>query len=405
MRNKLDTKAQVLSQAVSLLLFVFFILAPVLEASLKAHVTTVLFLATLSIVLICLLRIRIINKYILLYAITTLVLTLFGCVIAKAHGINLEIATKSSLYYLKPVVFLFAGYFLFSSSSYRKLIVFANCYFILGTVLFYYSQGDLLNLAHERVFLLGIKVNEGYNFSTVPILGFVQRNTTLVLGALESSYALFFIVCYFFQHYLDFKRWQYLVFSILSIIMLILTVTRSSMIATAVAAFFLTSQRLKKGVSKRISAIALIVLVSATFLLLGNHVHEWLVVEGSATIHRENLIETTRKIVDNPFGTGLGTSGWKGATESPYYLYSEGSTLTTLIELGVQSLVLPALTLFICCKYSKKFLFPVFSGYFIASLLIPIGFSTLFLLLFYVMVGVLIKENCNGNSYTNPKLE
>ena len=337
-----------------------------------------------------------------LHLLTFLYLSMLA--IGSLQGVYNDIPLKNVLgeyvYYLKPVFFFFLGYhfsrrnnFDYSQTAKLSLVIMAA-----GTILAFLFPHHLVDLASKR---LSVSSSIVYGDSQLqhywvynPVFttlfgwlwvtdgGFLLRNPSLLLSALETGFVSFFLSAYFLQ-YKEKYHWFYF---LSSIIILITSFGRSAWIGfiiTSVVIFFQRSKPLTRSLGL-LFALGITAFVFAKFF---EELRFLFLLEGSASIHLTNLQDAVKHIITNPLGTGLGTSGWNGYTDSTYYLYSEGSLLTSMIELGFPFLLFQLFLLLQVYLKSKKLLFPHYCGFLGASFFLPIGFSTFFIALFYSYIG------------------
>src|SRR5690606_19413277 len=118
-----------------------------------------------------------------------------------------------------------------------------------------------------------------------------------------------------------------------------------------------------------VAAVALIGII-----LFFDTLYFLVVTQASAIVHWENIGDSLLRIAQYPFGTGFGTSGWQGFSQSPLYMYAEGSLFTGMIEMGFFYLIWQVIVGVFFFFMSRKVLFPLYLGFFVVSILLPIGF-------------------------------
>lgn len=299
---------------------------------------------------------------------------------------NFLISTKQFMYYLKFLLFFISGYLFFNLKQYSKLMVIVFWISFIGTCSFIFFESKMINETMKY-----LEINEyGYFYS----FGLFVRNISFFISPLEFG-ALSFYLLFYFSYVERFRNNLINFYIAVSFLMMILTLSRTMWIVTALTflMFYLSDMKTFNKLCKK-SLLVFIFLFVAVFILYFNFsfVDKYFISDGSSSTHHSNAFETIMYLIEYPFGLGLGASGWAGYDYNlKYYHYSEGSLLANMIELGtVQCLLF--LIVFSSYVYSlNKNVFIIFIGYLVACLIIPIGFSTFINLLLFLMLGILTK--------------
>ena len=364
-------------------------------------IDNILYLNILFLLILGLLQKKRFKKGIFIFVLIYLSIITFGIINGVFNKVSIKIVLSQTLYYFKPLIFFFFGYFFVKKKQFLLLVKWVLIYSLIGTIFFYLNRSFYIEAIISKFSVYG----ENISIETLriwnPETGFViYRNPTLLFHVLDSGFILFFISSFYF---LQNRNKNYSLIFVATII-LISTLTRSAVLAFFTMLIIFYYFRL--SLLKRIVLVIFIgVFVFTLYMHFSKQIEFLFIKQGSAKIHLENLINAIKHIQKHPLGTGIGTSGWKGDINNILYLYSEGSILTTIIENGMQFLIIYILIGIYFFYNSRNQLFPIYCGYLVASMLIPIGFSTLFNLLFFVYASILEKENGKESLYNNCKLE
>ena len=337
----------------------------------------------------------------------------WGLFESQFYNIAFSSAIKEFAYYMKPILFFIIGLVSLSKKSFEKVCIFTFLTMVIGTIFVLINSSKMVEFSSSRLLAMGyddkgIKVHiwsfnilfaNAFRWFWPTENGSILRNPTFMLSPLDSGYILAFLSLYFLL--LRKTKKSFCFFGIISFLMLVSTFVRSALIMFFVA--LLINSICKSG-KFAVFYIILIVLVLVLFVSsFYNELQYIFLLEGSASIHNNNLIEGLQHIAKYWMGTGIGSSGWQGDPSSEFYVYSEGSLFTSIIENGFAIIMVYA-TMWMCLYYRSKFLlFPIYIGYLTASMLIPIGFSTGFNLLFFSAFGIIVREyylNKSNNSKT-----
>jgi hypothetical protein len=405
--NYLNTLRKFITiEKVSIVLFLLFFAAPFLTIPFGFNVSNITFLISAVWVLFLVIYKRLDKKtfiFLILYGLSLLP----AIAIAQLNGIGLSHTIGQFEYYLKPPLFFLIGYLGISKETFRPLLLITFLFMFGSAMLYTIDLPASVSLASDRFQVLN--PNDGtqkfapdaplhaFQEAKYPVIGRVLRNGSLFFNALDSGFAFFFMTSYFVMEFFNTKRKkQNFVLGLLSTIGLILAIVRSAMIGTAIA----SAIRLFQHIPSRKTRIVLLTLGTIAGLLLiflfQDIFMKIFVTEGSATIHAENKLGAIEQITKFPFGTGLGSSGYDLDPQFEYSFYSEGSFYTNIIEHGIWFTVWYFIVGFITYVVSKKTLFPIYVGFIIASLLIPIGFATHFMLLFFSYLGAEVKSSLDN---------
>lgn len=360
-----------------------FFFTPLIYLLFSYHVGNIFFVFILFFLSISINKIKYNFFYLITFYMVFLVISLIVGFIY--YDVPIKISLSHMLYYYKPLVFYLFGFFYIRNNvNFNKLTISILIFMIIGTIVSIYYYDFFAQKAIEKFLGNNSAANSlEESMGLLLAFSFIPRNITFLLSPLETSFVMFFITSYF---YFNSKK---LYFSI-STIILISAFARSAMIAFIVSVF-LRKFILMKQLNRFIYITIFISLILIIIIYFFEQFQFIFINDGSASIHIENLRDALLHISRYPLGLGLGNSGWNGSN-SVYFLYSEGSFFTTLIENGIFFTLFYLLIGIDLYNKSKIFLFPIFIGYIVASLLIPIGFSTLFNLLFFSYYGVLSRE-------------
>jgi hypothetical protein len=359
--------------------------------------STPLFLATLFAVIFGFLAKGFPRKGLLLILIFGVTL-LPGIILGFLNSIPAKHIALELTYYLKIPAFFGFFYYYVSEKHFKRLIWIILWAMILTFPLYALTPGEIIDASRDRLRALGYFVSDSIYFSGTKLTEWITfpRNPGFLLSYLDSAYTLYFISAFFIVTAKNIKELiQRLWVIIVSTFLFLSTFTRSTIIALPVSAVSWAYFGLLKG-RERIYLFAFIGIVGIIGLLFAFDTLYFLAVkQASAIVHWENIGESLIRISQYPFGTGFGTSGWQGFSQSPLYMYAEGSIFTGMIEMGILFFIWQCVIGVFMFFMSKKVLFPLYLGFFIVSLLLPIGFSTYFTLLFFGYAGVIYHQQQN----------
>lgn len=315
----------------------------------------------------------------------------FAMVLGFFRGLQVAIIFKEALYYFKPVLFLFFGLFFLNEKRFRHLIFWGFLVVAFGAIVFYNDPAFYIGKAIEKT-----PEAEGVGHFYA-IHHTVLRNSSLLLSPLETGYTLFFIASYFLIFYDGKWRWFLLV---TSVALLAATWTRSVVIGFLLT--FLTYRLVNaRTVKKLYVLIAFGLVITVATIAYYDDLHLILIEDASATSHFRSLTGGIDVILKRPWGYGMGFSGFGSLLSTEETFYSEGSFFTSIIEAGVLFVFFYWCVYYYLNRVSKRKFLPVYVGFLAASMLIPIGFSTIFAALFFSYLGIIIKNDLPGpeNSY------
>ncbi|EJF10557.1 rhamnosyl transferase [Pontibacter sp. BAB1700] len=324
-------------------------------------------------------------KKAVIYAI--LVYTVF-LILSGLNGVLNELAFQAILsqfgYYFKPILFFLFGYFFIRKSDYNSVIQFIFYFMVAGSLIFFTSPDFFIEQA-----ILKSPEGQGYEHF-YSFGGTALRNSTLLLSPLDSGYIFMFLSLHFLSIYIQEKEYKWHLLA--CIVLAISTITRSAilgLIAGSIFYFWISLDFNRRFV--------FIIVLSFLAAILGTiyyqKIYYILIKDGSASIHIENLVDSLKALASRPWGYGLGYSGWAGISHNDKALYSEGFFFMTLIEHGVLFLLFYLFIFVVLFNYSKKYLLPIYIGFIVASLMIPIGLSTVFNCAFFTYFGLLLRTH------------
>ena len=310
---------------------------------------------------------------ILAYLAIILVSTLYGVLTNGDPAISFQ----EAFYYLKPLLFFMLGYCFLRSELFAVLARFLFWFSLAGSLAFYLYSDTLIRVAAEHAGVTSYGYYEAF--------GLFSRNISWYLSPLEFSALCMFLVFYFSTETDDRSRAK----TIVSVLMIVATLSRSVLIGILVA---YAVSKLKAKVATLATAIALAGVLVAIAFAFNSFLFQFMVNEGSASVHFENLFSSVKLISAHPFGFGIGASGYPGyaSTSLKYYFYSEGTIPTMLIEIGWTALPLLALLGYGSFKISSDF-GCLYLGFIFASLFVPIGLSTYFICLYFLYYGMKLR--------------
>jgi hypothetical protein len=355
-----------------------FVLAPVLFALIRVNINNFAFAYGILILMVCLsLRTKIEARAALFLSIYLAWILVYAIIIPRYYDIKLKFSVAQFLYYLKPAYFFLLGYVALKKRTFDRILVVLLWYLTLGSVVYYLNWFFFVQSAIARA---PEAQSYGHFFA---IGGHLLRNCSLMLSPLDTSYITFFLSLHFFSH--GRKAYAAMAFALM-----LSTLTRSTVIGWLfgfVLYFFFRS-----GAVGKIRYLLMFTIILATVsVIFFSELTFLLVTDGSAGIHQENLMSVIRSLIQNPLGRGIGYSGW-GTLGMPGHLYSEGSLLSNLLENGFAFLIFYIAVGGCLYRRSRTYLLPIFLGYAVISLLLPIGYSTLFNMLLFTAIGVILRQ-------------
>lgn len=376
-----------------LFLFLFFI-SPVIQLISGVNITNLLFLVT-GITTVYGFLTKGLSKYHLVALVIFGAFLLFGAINGYLNHFQLRNIIYELTYYLKPFVFFYFALYFVRPIHFKRLLWLIFWGMIITIPLYIFSAPDFIDLSRVRLRNIGYEISDSAYFSgTLLKNGFVvPRNPTFLLSYLDSAYVLFFLSAFYVVTLKSLKNISKILLIIISGLLFLTTFTRSALIALPVAVLTWLFMNVKSR-NIKLGIVGFCIIAGLLSLaIFYNQIVFLFFHQESASIHWVNIFDALKQLSKYPLGTGLGSSGWQGDSTSPLYMYSEGSIFTSLLELGIQFIGwYIALAVFVWNK-SKKVLFPILSGYFVIALLLPIGFSTQFNLLFFVALGILSKPD------------
>jgi hypothetical protein len=315
-------------------------------------------------------------------SLTFFILIACGIGVGFFNGYKSSIIFTEALYYLKPVIFLLYGYFYLNETSFNKLTFFGFWIVVIGSLVYFSNPPFFIEKAIEKAHeVQGV----GHFYA---IHHTMLRNSSLLLSPLETGYVLFFMTSYLYA-YKPFKHPNF--YFIVSASLLVLTYTRSVIIGFILA--FVLFKLLEANVIKKIYFLFLFIIIAIFVgIIYLNQLALIFIQDGSAVLHLRNLTEGVWVILDRPFGYGIGYSGFGSLQSTTDKFYSEGSFFTSIIENGILFLFFYICIFFYLNQVSRNKLLPIYLGFLTASMLIPIGFSTIFNCLFFSYLGIIIKR-------------
>ncbi len=315
---------------------------------------------------------------------------IYSFFVPRIEGISFEVSFKQLGYYMKPILFFLMGYLFVSVNRFKSLMLLTFWITAIGTFVFFLKSDFFLAAALD-------KNPDGQGIAHFfAIGGQYIRNCSVYLSPLDTAFICFFMTTFFHQKG---KTWMLMI----SFACLILTLTRSAIIAS-IMYFCVYHFTIRKWNSRIVYLFVLFICLFTVVTVFYSKVEFLLFKDGSALMHISNFLEVATDAIRFPFGHGIGYSGWS-AIGQKNHLYSEGSFQTTILENGFLFVVFYFFIGYILFKESKVKAFPIYVGFFIASLMIPIGFSTLFNLIFFTYLGIIFKSDEVKNCYNSHQLE
>jgi len=367
------------------------------------------FILLLLFLIISRLTVKTISNKIVIYTCCYMMLLIFALLMSQLYNISIKNAIYQLLYYIKPMLFFLVGYYYIDRKEYNKLVCYVFLIMCLGTIYTYFKSNDLIAIINSRMSELGYQSNSESNKAHIWVFnpvyrilfgkmwitdgGLILRNPTLLLSPLESGFVLAFISS-FFMIKSNLTSKKYYLLYIISIILLITTFVRTSWIYFIIS-FLLFHLMDKNKIKKAMITGSFIIVFIIVFNIFNEQIKYLLFHESSASIHNDNLSSGLKHIFKYIFGTGLGSSGWRGDTLSKYYLYSEGSIITSIIENGIQFVFVYMILFVKIFERSPKIMLPLLIAFLTGSFLLPMGFSTFFGILFFTMLGMILNRKKN----------
>jgi len=373
-------------ECLTLSIYYSFFLTGLLFIAIEKNIGDVLFLSLLLVFCLKIFKLSGLSNKVVLFILLYISVLLFSLSITVVKDIPVLLGVKQMFYYLKPLAFLVIGYLVLTRPFFEQYVKIIASFMFLGAFSFYLAPHFFIDSTLSKVGLAQEGVGYLYSFSSL------IRNTTFLLSPLDSSFVMFFLSFHFFYKYFISWRKSYLAMFIASGITLLTTLTRSSLLALilAICIFIYLKSSMKKRIYIFFILICLIIGLGAYF---NQELYFIFFIDGSASMHHDNLNEVLSHIANGYFlPSGLATSGWV-TNGMPFNIYSEGSLFATIIENGFMFLVFYIVLFYSTYIYSRDYLFPIVCGYILAAMLIPIGFSTLFNLLFFSYLGICINEH------------
>jgi|GEM_PF-2989858 len=373
--------------------FLFF-LTPIINLITTVNLSTLLFVLMTVIIILQFLQKKLPRKMIILFIIFALSLIpglLIGFFVFAYNPISV---IGAFFYYLKPPAFFLFGYYLLSEKRIEKINILLLLFGIAAFPFYILFPFELIQYSRIHLRLLGFTITDSIYFSATELRDSVlPRNPTLLLSYLDSAYVYYFVTSFFIILLKKTKSLFAEVPLILSgLVIFLSTFTRTTLIALPITVGVWIFLGIKNKYIKYSIVALLIIGGLGTMILFYNQLHFLFVTQGSAAIHWENKGAAIERLIQYPFGTGVGSSGWKGDSSSSFYFYSEGSAFTSLLELGVPFAIWYLFLGVYSWIVSRKLLFPLFLGFFVVSLFLPIGFSTQFTILFFGLMGYITRK-------------
>lgn len=296
---------------------------------------------------------------------------------------------KEFYYYAKSLLFFLLGIHSIRFFRYSKYFKWLLVFLLLGTIFFYAFPTHFIGASHDKSHI-------GSGWGHFLSFGFFLRSGSFLLSPLETAFFSGFLGIYFVYYQKTIRLgWEYF---LLASACLVLSMTRSVIMAYGLVVLFIYLTRKWESSGWKMNWIFPF-LIGFFFIVLGWFSRDYLIKsDGSFMLHFENLNAVLNYLIKNPWGYGMSSSGYVSVIAKRDAMYSEGSFFTTLIECGVQSLIL-FLLLGIYCFRKGLFSLSLFLFYFSISLVLPIGFSTPFCFLFFGTLGALSHLNENSNSH------
>lgn len=307
---------------------------------------------------------------ILAYVTIILVCTLYGVL---TNG-DAAISFQESFYYLKPLLFFMLGYFFLRPELFAVLARFLFWFSLAGSLVFYLYSDTFIRVAAEHAGVTSYGYYEAF--------GLLSRDISWYLSPLEFSALCMFLTFYFSTGTGDRSRTK----TIVSVLMIIATLSRSVLIGAFVA--YAASKLKPRAITIATAIMVASVLVAIAFAF-SSFFFQFMVSEGSASVHYENLFSSAKLISAHPLGFGIGASGFPGygSTSLKHYFYSEGTIPTMLIEIGWTAVPLLVLLGYGSFKVSSDF-GCLYLGFMFSSLFVPVGLSTYFICLYFLYYGM-----------------
>lgn len=383
---------------VILAILLSFIFLPLSQVILPVNLSTPLFVL-LGIFVLIGLAFKGISKPLLIC------IGLFGLFLAFGFGMGLyrHIAVKniilSGTYYIKPILFLLLGYLFVTPKVFKKFMWITFFFMVISIPVFVLFGSQLIEISRVRLNDIGFFVPKSIFFSATKIDDYsaLPRNPSFLFSYLDTSYVFLFITSMFI---VSLKKKMHMVNGLTSLVLsfigFITTFTRSTFIALPITIVSAVVLRIK---NPKIVAGLLFVTTLITVAAIAIFWNKFLAIfvqQDSAAIHITNITDVFARMLKFPLGSGLGSSNWQGQASHPIYFYSEGSFFTTIVELGIQIVPWFGIVAYALFKRSRIVLLPIYLGFLVVSLLLPIGFSTQFLILFCVAFGILLNSKDYG---------
>lgn len=383
--------------AIVLFLFLFF-LTPLIVLFTGVSISTPLFLIVLLAVLFGYLAKGFPRKGLIVVVLFG-VSILPGIAIAFINDIPLKHIILALTYYLKIPAFFTFFYYYVSEKHFTRLVWLVLWGMLAAFPLYALTPGEFIDASRERLRALGYFVSDSIYFSGTKLTEWITfpRNPGFLLSYLDSAYVLYFVTTFFIVTTRTVKEaLQRLWIIALSGFLFLSTFTRSTLIALPVSAVSWAYFGLLKGKQRLYLLLFVAAVALIGIILFFDTLYFLVVTQASAIVHWENIGDSLLRIAQYPFGTGFGTSGWQGFSQSPLYMYAEGSLFTGMIEMGFFYFIWQAIVGVFFFFMSRKVLFSLYLGFFVVSILLPIGFSTFFTLLMFGYAGVIYYQQQHG---------
>jgi hypothetical protein len=308
---------------------------------------------------------------------------LYGFGIAMKNDLLLSAVFQRIKDYVRPPLFILCGYLFFKKRNFDLFLIVLLFFLIAGSIMYYSNPAYFIM---QSLIKSDLPLENAGTFVSFAIL----RNGSVLLTPLETGFVCFFLMYHFIVKSQDNR--MYLLWAAVSCAILITTYTRSAMLALVIA---LLTRAILFSKAKMILFIVFFIiacLLAIAYLCYSDVINYVLFNNPSSEVHFSNFYRAIGHIGSNLFGYGLGSSGLKGDLSSSFYVYSEGSLFTNLIEIGLPILLIYFLLGYYTFQHSPFYLFPAFTGFTIASVMIPIGLSMFFAMVFYTACGTVMRK-------------
>lgn len=338
------------------------------------------------------------SKWIFIVLIAYSAFLFIGVITGIYYKLPLTLIISQLFYYLKPPAFFLFGYYFVSEKAFHKTVEIIFWIMFITTPFFMIFPKEFIEFSRIRLRALGYPISDSEYFSGTLItgIGVIPRNPSLLFSYLDTSYALFFLSAYYTNQIKTFVDYKNIGKTFTSIVIFLTTFTRSAIGGLGLAIAGILFFKVKNFKQKATFIAVLGIITTFIILIFWSQIYYLLVKQVSAIVHWENIWHSIVRIVEYPLGSGLGSAGWsaiKSSSVPEIFFYAEGGIFTAMIELGLQFIIWFFILGYIVWRISPKFLFPLYMGFLLISIVLPIPFSTQFTLLFFVYLGTTLQHN------------